>query len=64
MVIQNQEDFSRATITGGATAAQIIRAMQDVPGDAWINEFEIEYDYTGNEPFPVSFKAAVEWVKQ
>lgn len=63
MIVQKDE-FARATIKSGATAEQLIRALQDIPGDAVLNEFEIDYDYTGNEPFPLSVKVAVEWIKQ
>lgn len=63
MIVQKDE-FTRATIKAGATADQLIRALQDIPGDAIINDFEIDYDYQGNEPFPLSVKLAVEWVTQ
>ncbi len=64
MVVKQQEDFARALVTGGATASQIIRALQDIPGDAILTDIEIEYDFTNIEPFPVAFKASFEWVKQ
>jgi len=63
-MIESQEDFSRAVVKSGATADQLIRALQAIPGEAVLHEFQIDYDYTGSEPFPLSVKVAVEWVRQ
>lgn len=63
-MIESQEDFSRAVVKSGATADQLIRALQAIPGDSVLHDFEIDYDFTGSEPFPLSVKVAVEWVRQ
>lgn len=64
MAIKSQETFVRATVTGPATADGFVRAFRDVPGDAIVQEIEIQNDYTERDPFPVSFAASVEWVQQ
>jgi hypothetical protein len=64
MAIKTQESFVRATVTGAATAQGIVRAFSAVPADAIINDLDIEYDYSEDVPFPMSFSAKVEWVSQ
>ena len=61
MSIRYRQTFTRATITGPATAEGMIRALRDIPAKAVILEVTVVEDFVNDDLRPTSFSAEVEW---
>ena len=61
MSIRRQQTFTRATVTGPATAEGLIRAFKDVPPKAMLQEIRVEEDFVDDDLRPARFIAEVEW---